>query len=85
MNKKILITGGTGSIGRQLVSKILQNNPKVVRIFDVDETEQFELQHELKEYEDTVRFLLGDVRDLLLAGADFDHHRIDAAGFEYTF
>lgn len=62
-NKKILITGGTGSLGRELVYEILKYDPKVIRIFDVDETEQFEFQHELKRYEDTVRFLLGDVRD----------------------
>lgn len=62
-NKKILITGGTGSLGRELVRKILQYNPKVIRIFDVDETEQFELQHDLKEYEGIIRYLLGDVRD----------------------
>jgi len=62
-NKKILITGGTGSLGRELVRKILQYNPKVIRIFDVDETEQFDLQQELKEHEDVVRYLLGDVRD----------------------
>lgn len=62
-NKKILITGGTGSLGRELVCKVLKYHPEVVRIFDVDETEQFEFQHKLKGYEDTVRFLLGDVRD----------------------
>ena len=62
-NKKILITGGTGSLGRELVLKILQHNPKVIRIFDVDETEQFDFQHELKGHESIVRFLLGDVRD----------------------
>lgn len=62
-NKKILITGGTGSLGRELVLNILQHNPKVIRIFDVDETEQFDFQHELKGHEKTVRFLLGDVRD----------------------
>lgn len=62
-NKKILITGGTGSLGRELVHKTLQNNPEVIRIFDVDETEQFDFQHELKNHERIVRFLLGDVRD----------------------
>ena len=62
-NKNILVTGGTGSLGRELVRKILQYNPKVVRVFDVDETEQFDLQHELKEHEGIVRYLLGDVRD----------------------
>ena len=74
-NKNILITGGTGSSGRELVREVLKHNPKVVRIFDVDETEQFEFHHELKEHEDTVRFLLGDVRDrerLIHATEDVD-------------
>lgn len=74
-NKNILITGGTGSLGRELVRKIIKHNPRVVRIFDVDETEQFELHHELKDHEDTVRFLLGDVRDrerLIRATEDVD-------------
>jgi FlaA1/EpsC-like NDP-sugar epimerase len=62
-NKNVLITGGTGSLGRELVRNILQYNPKVIRIFDVDETEQFDFQQELKEHEDVVRYLLGDVRD----------------------
>lgn len=63
-NKKILVTGGTGSLGKELVRHLLKNEqPETVRIYDVDETEQFEFQHELKGYEDTVRFLLGDVRD----------------------
>ncbi len=74
-NKKILITGGTGSIGRELVRNILKSDPEVVRIFDVDETEQFEFQIELKEYEGKSRFLLGDVRDrerLIRAAEDID-------------
>lgn len=74
-NKNILITGGTGSLGRELVREFLKHNPKVVRIFDVDETEQFEFHHELKEHEGTVRFLLGDVRDrerLIHATEDID-------------
>ena len=62
-DSRILITGGTGSLGHELVLKILQYNPKVIRIYDVDETKQFEFQHELKEHEAVVRFLIGDVRD----------------------
>lgn len=74
-NKNILITGGTGSLGRELVRQVLKHNPKVVRILDVDETKQFEFNHELKEHEATVRFLLGDVRDrerLIRAAEDID-------------
>jgi len=74
-NKNILITGGTGSLGCELVREVLKHDPNVVRVFDVDETEQFEFQHELKEHEDTVRFLLGDVRDrerLIRAAEDVD-------------
>jgi FlaA1/EpsC-like NDP-sugar epimerase len=61
-NKKILITGGTGSIGQQIVREILKYEPEVVRILDVDETKQFELQQEYGDLEN-IRFLLGDVRD----------------------
>ena len=61
-NKKILITGGTGSIGVEILREILKYEPEVVRILDIDETRQFELQ---QEYEGcrNIRFLLGDVRD----------------------
>lgn len=63
-NKKILVTGGTGSLGKELVRHLLANEqPETIRIFDVDETEQFEFQQELKGHESVVRFLLGDVRD----------------------
>jgi len=61
-NKKILITGGTGSIGRAILQEILRYEPTTVRILDLDETKQFELQQEYEDYEN-IRFLLGDVRD----------------------
>lgn len=74
-NKTILITGGTGSLGRELVREVIKHDPKVVRVFDVDETEQFVFSHELKEHKNKVRFLLGDVRDrdrLIRAFEDVD-------------
>lgn len=61
-NKKILVTGGTGSIGQGILREILKYEPTVVRILDVDETKQFELQQEYEDYEN-IRFLLGDIRD----------------------
>jgi|LGVF01.1.fsa_nt_gb FlaA1/EpsC-like NDP-sugar epimerase len=41
-NKKILVTGGTGSIGIEILREILKYEPVVVRILDVDVTKQFE-------------------------------------------
>lgn len=61
-HKKILVTGGCGSIGSEIVRALLKCNPSVVRIFDNAETELFNLQTELKKF-DNVRFLVGDVRD----------------------
>ena len=61
-DKKILVTGGTGSIGGEIVRRLLQYGPEVVRILSRDETKQFELEQELANPE-KVRFLIGDVRD----------------------
>ena len=61
-NKRILITGGTGSIGQEILREILKYEPTTVRILDVDETKQFELQQEYGDPEN-LRFLLGDIRD----------------------
>jgi len=61
-DKNILVTGGTGSIGSEIVRKVLQYEPKVVRVFSNDENAQFNLQQELQSCQN-VSFLIGDVRD----------------------
>jgi len=61
-NKIILITGGCGSIGSELVRQLLQYNPKTIRILDNRETELFYMEHELSEHKN-LRFFLGDIRD----------------------
>lgn len=61
-NKKILIIGGTGTIGRYLTKELLTHNPNVIRIFSRDEYKQFEMQQELQEFKN-IRYLIGDVRD----------------------
>ena len=61
-DKKIMVTGGTGSIGSEIVRRVLQYDPKVVRILSRDESKQFELEQEIGDLEN-VRFLIGDVRD----------------------
>ncbi|HYC02703.1 MAG TPA: UDP-N-acetylglucosamine 4,6-dehydratase (inverting) [Azospirillaceae bacterium] len=62
----ILITGGTGSFGRQFVRYLLKNaKPRRVVIFSRDEFKQYEMQQQLShlDTEGTLRFFIGDVRD----------------------
>jgi UDP-N-acetylglucosamine 4,6-dehydratase len=62
-NKRILLTGGTGSFGRAFIAYALQNLPvKTICIFSRDELKQSELQ-ELYRDEKRLRFFVGDVRD----------------------
>lgn len=61
-NKKILVTGGTGFIGSEIVRKLLGYKPKVVRIFSNDEDGTFRMIQEIGEREN-IRFLVGDIRD----------------------
>lgn len=64
-NKTILITGGTGSFGQSFVKFLLTKfKPKKVIIFSRDELKQFKMQQELAAHHDTLRFFLGDIRDL---------------------
>ncbi|WP_019424722.1 SDR family NAD(P)-dependent oxidoreductase [Paenibacillus sp. OSY-SE] len=60
--KKILIIGGTGTIGTGLLNHLLSCNPAVIRIFSRDEYKQFNLQQKYSEYSN-IRYLIGDVRD----------------------
>lgn len=60
--RNIIVTGGTGSIGSEIVRRILKYEPKVVRILSRDETKQFELEQELGGFKN-IRLLIGDIRD----------------------
>lgn len=60
-NKTILVTGGVGSIGSEIVKKLLAYKPKVIRVLDINETGLFELEQELRS--EKIRPFIGDVRD----------------------
>lgn len=64
-NKTILVTGGTGSFGKCFTKYVLNNyNPKKIIIYSRDEFKQWMMANEFKEYQDKLRFFIGDVRDL---------------------
>ena len=65
-NKSLLITGGTGSLGKMLTKTILSKYPKIKRlvIFSRDEQKQFQMSQEYSETKfPSIRYFIGDVRD----------------------
>jgi len=81
-DKSILITGGTGSLGKALTGHILSRHPEIKKliIFSRDEQKQFQMA---QEYPDTkysqIRYFIGDVRDFerlkrALRGVDYVIH-----------
>ncbi len=61
-NKSILITGGTGSFGKQYVKTLLERySPKKIIVFSRDELKQYEMQQEFNA--PNMRYFIGDVRD----------------------
>jgi UDP-N-acetylglucosamine 4,6-dehydratase len=65
-NKSILITGGTGSLGKQLTKIILAKWPEVKRlvIYSRDEQKQYQMALDFPENKyPCLRYFIGDVRD----------------------
>jgi len=61
-DKSILITGGTGSFGKQYLRTILNRYaPKKLIVYSRDELKQFEMQQEFND--PCMRYFIGDVRD----------------------
>ena len=63
--KKILVTGGGGSIGSELCRQIAAHNPERLIIFDIYENNAYDIQQELKmKYPDLkLTVLIGSIRD----------------------
>lgn len=61
-NSSILITGGTGSFGKQYVKTLLARyEPRRIIVFSRDELKQYEMQQEFNA--PCMRYFIGDVRD----------------------
>lgn len=81
-DKSILITGGTGSLGKALTKHIINSYPEVRRIiiFSRDEQKQFQMAQEFPESKyPQMRYFIGDVRDFervkrALKGVDYVIH-----------
>ena len=76
-NKRVLVTGGTGSIGSLLVLALIKSKCKVVLVMSNDENGLYELSREINNKftinynlfssqmkKQKIRFFLGDVRDI---------------------
>ncbi len=67
--KIILLTGGTGSFGKNFLYRIINSKckPKKLIIFSRDEQKQFFLKEKLEQlgiYKEYIRFFIGDIRDI---------------------
>ena len=60
--KKILITGGTGSLGKALTKRLLKFDVDTIRIYSRNEINQISMNDEFND--SRLRFLIGDIRDL---------------------
>ncbi len=59
--KVVMVTGGTGSFGHQIVDELLKLNPKQIIIFSRDEDKQYKMRLEYQS--EKLKFVIGDVRD----------------------
>lgn len=85
-NKSVLVTGGCGTVGREIVRQLLDHDPREIRVVDTNESEIFFLEQELLDHRranphSKVSSLcqIGDIRDadklnMMCAGVDIVLH-----------
>lgn len=77
--KKVLVTGGTGSFGNQIVRRLTQFGPARIIIFSRDEDKQYWMQKKFEEHKNMLEFVIGDIRDYerlseAMKGVDVVYH-----------
>lgn len=75
-NSTILITGGTGSWGKELTRQLLQMDVAEIRIYSRGEYQQYDMSQKFKDKR--IKYIIGDVRDV---------HRLQVSsiGCDYIF
>lgn len=76
-DKKLLITGGTGSFGNAILRRFIESDLREIRIFSRDEKKQDDMRKKYKS--EKLKFYIGDVRDFqsvmnAVRGVDFIYH-----------
>ena len=61
-SKTVLVTGGTGSIGSEIVRQLLKTNVSKVIVYGIDEIENYLMTQAIRD--DRLEIIMGDVRDL---------------------
>lgn len=76
-NKRVLVTGGGGSIGSELCRQIAAHNPKLLIIFDIYENNAYEIQQELIRKYPNLKFkvLIGSVRNTSRIESVMEYYR----------
>ena len=73
-NKKILVTGASGSIGSEITKKLLSKKCKVIRALSNDENGLYDLSNQIN-HKKNIRFIHGDISDkerCIIATEDID-------------
>jgi len=88
--KSVLITGAGGSIGAEIVRQVIQHDPQIVLAFDIDETELFNLEGEIKSvYQGTPYVsIVGDICDVIKVNHVFKQYKphiiLHAAAYKHV-
>ena len=76
-NKVLMITGGTGSFGNEVLENFINTDVKEIRIFSRDEKKQEDMR--IIHKSNKLNFIIGDIRDFnsinnAMSGVDFLFH-----------